>query len=234
MEVWLAIARGPLLTFAFAVFFLGLLRQVGLTAAELVRAYRQAGDRTIPVGPLLRRSLGWLFPVNALRGRRAPHTAASAAFHLGILLVPIFLDGHVQLIRRGLGLIWPALPSAAADLLALTTLAALVALLLLRLTDSAARALSGVQDWLLLVVCVVIFLSGFAVAHPVLNPLPYSLTYLIHLLSAELLLVLVPFSKLVHIALFPLTQLSWELGWHFVPGAGEKIRTALGKEGEPI
>jgi hypothetical protein len=60
------------------------------------------------------------------------------------------------------------------------------------------------------------------------------MTYLVHLLSAELLLVLIPFTKLAHVALFPLTRLSWELGWHLVPGAGERVRISLGKEDEPV
>jgi hypothetical protein len=77
-------------------------------------------------------------------------------------------------------------------------------------------------------------LSGYYVAHPAGNPLPFRLTYLIHLLSAELLVVLIPFTKLAHVVLFQFTRISWELGWHFVPGAGEKVRIALGKRGEPV
>jgi hypothetical protein len=56
----------------------------------------------------------------------------------------------------------------------------------------------------------------------------------VHVLSAELLLILIPFTKLAHAALFPFTRASWEMGWHFVPGAGERVRIALGKEGEPV
>ena len=234
MESVLAFARGPLLVFAFALFFFGLLRQLGLTGAELVRAYCLAGDRAVPVGQLVRNSLEWIIPVRALQGSRIPYTAASMLFHVGALLVPIFLSGHVQLIQKGLGLRWPAMPAGLADTLTLVTLAALTVLFLLRLADRSARTLSRFQDWLLLVLCGLPFLSGYLVAHPSANPLPFSLTYLIHLLSAELLLILIPFSKLAHITLFPLTRLSWELGWHFVPGAGERVRTALGKEGEPV
>lgn len=234
MESVLTFARGPLLYFAFAVFFLGLLRQVGLTLAELVRAYGRAGDQVIPFGRLFRQSLGWIIPVNALRGTRIPYTVASVVFHVGMLLVSLFLAGHVQLIKKGIGVAWPTLHPAAADILTLSTLAALSALLLLRLADRAARFLSGFQDWFLLVLCIVPLLSGYYVAHPAGNPLPYTLTYLIHLLSAELLLTLIPFTKLAHVFLFPFTRVSWELGWHFVPGAGERVRIALGKEGEPV
>jgi len=234
MESALTFARGPLLYFAFALFFLGLLRQVGLTLAELVRAYGRAGDQVIPFGRLFSQSLGWIIPVNALRGTRIPYTVASVVFHVGMLLVSLFLAGHVQLIKKGIGVAWPTLHPAAADILTLSTLAALSALLLLRLADRAARFLSGFQDWFLLVLFIVPLLSGYYVAHPAGNPLPYTLTYLIHMLSAELLLTLIPFTKLAHVFLFPFTRVSWELGWHFVPGAGERVRIALGKEGEPV
>jgi nitrate reductase gamma subunit len=234
MESTLTFARGPLLYLALAVFFLGLLRQVGLTLAELARAFGRAGDQVIPFRRLFCQSLGWIIPVNALRGTRMPYTVASVVFHIGVLLVSLFLAGHVQLIKKGIGVAWPTLPPAAADVLTLTTLAALFALLLLRLADRAARFLSGFQDWFLLVLCIVPVLSGYYVAHPAGNPFPYPLTYLIHLLSAELLLTLIPFTKLAHVFLFPFTRISWELGWHFVPGAGERVRIALGKEGEPV
>jgi nitrate reductase gamma subunit len=234
MESALTLARGPLLTFAFGVFLLGLLRQLGLTLAELARAYRQAGDRSIPYRFLLRTSLGWIVPVNALRGARIPYTLSSMAFHAGMLLVPTFLDGHVQLIRRGIGVGWPTLPPAVADALTFMTLLALSVLLLIRLVNRVSRFLSQFRDVFLLLLCLVLFISGYGVAHPEGMPLPFPLTYLIHLLSAELLLVLVPFTKLAHGSLFPFTRISWELGWHFVPGAGERVRIALGKEGEPV
>lgn len=234
MESLLNLLRGPVLLLSFAVFFLGVARLLVLAAVELVRAYRKAGDPVVPWGFLFRKSLGWIFPVNAMRGTRTFYTLASLVFHVGMLVVPLFLAGHVALIQKGVGIAWPALPASAADVLTLAALAALLFLVLARLLDRASRTLSDVQDWGLLALCIAAFLSGFAVAHPQANPLPFTLTYAAHLLSAELLLLLVPFSKLAHAALFPLTRITWEMGWHFVPGAGERVRIALGKEGEPV
>jgi nitrate reductase gamma subunit len=151
-----------------------------------------------------------------------------------VLAVPLFLAGHVELIRRGLGFGWPAMNQGVADVLTVVAIVALSALLVLRLADRASRALSRMGDILLLLLVLLVFLTGYMVAHPLSNPAPFVPTYLLHLLSAQLLLVLLPFTKLAHAALFPLTQLSWELGWHFVPGAGDRVRIALGKEGEPV
>ena len=234
MESFLNFCRGPLLVLAFTAFFLGVLRQVALTLVELGRAYRRAGDQAVNVRFIFKRSLGWIIPVNGLRGTRSVYTAASVVFHAGMLLVPLFLAGHVELIRRGLGVAWPSLSPGAADVLTLASIVALATLFVLRLGSRASRFLSTFQDWFLLVLCGMAFLSGYVAAHPAGNPLPFTLVYIVHLLSAELLLVLVPFSKLGHAILFSLTRASWEMGWHFVPGAGERVRCALGKEGEPV
>ncbi len=207
---------------------------MGLTITEIIRAYRVAGDQKIPWQWMFKKSLGWIVPVNALQGTRILFTAASAVFHAGMLLVPLFLAGHVALVQKGIGLSWPALPFVAADGLTIAALVSLGVVLLYRLLDRAARFLSGAQDYLLLLLCIAAFVSGYFVAHPARNPLPFDLTYLLHLLSAELILLVLPFSKLCHALLFPSTRIVWELGWHFVPGGGDKVRVALGKAGEPV
>ncbi len=234
MSALIHLARGPLLYLAFAVLVLGALRQWGLTIAEVARAYQAAGDQRIPWRWMFKKSLGWIVPVNALRGSRIIFTLASAAFHAGMLMVPLFLAGHVAIAEKGLGLSWPVLPGGAADALTVVALAGLLILLLYRLIDGAARFMSGAQDYFLLLLCICAFLSGYFVAHPGRNPLPMDLAYLFHLLSAELILVMIPFSKLCHALLFSTTRVAWELGWHFVPGGGEKVRAALGKAGEPV
>jgi nitrate reductase gamma subunit len=234
MTTWLELARGPFLYLAFSVLAVGAVRQWALAIGELARAYGMAGDQKVPWRWMFRKSLGWIVPVNALRGTRIPFTVASAVFHVGMLAVPLFLAGHVALIEKGIGIGWPTLPPAAADALTVAALAALAVLLLYRLVDRAARFLSGPQDYLLLALCATALLTGYLAAHPERSPLPFAVTYLGHLLSAELILVLIPFSKLTHALLFASTRIVWELGWHFVPGSGEKVRAALGKAGEPV
>jgi nitrate reductase gamma subunit len=230
----LAVARGPLLVLAFALLVLGTLRQWTLTLSELLLAYRKAGDQKIPWRWMWKMSLGWIVPVNALRGTRIPFTIVSATFHVGVLVVPVFLAGHVALAQKGTGLSWPALPGTVADTLTVLSLASLAVLLLYRLLDRAVRSLSGAQDYALLCLLISVFVTGLWMAHPGLSPLPFSLVYLGHLLSGELILALLPFSKLAHALLFFSTRLVWELGWHFVPGAGDRVRLALGKEGQGV
>ena len=62
----------------------------------------------------------------------------------------------------------------------------------------------------------------------------YQVMLLIHVLSAELIFVLIPFSKIAHCVLIPFSQLVSDLGWRFPPTAGKDLAKALGKESVPL
>jgi len=70
--------------------------------------------------------------------------------------------------------------------------------------------------------------------HPAFNPFSYSTVLFIHVMSANLILVLIPLTKLTHVVLLPGVQLITELGWHWPADAGSRLAVALGKEGESV
>ncbi len=231
----LELARGPLLKFSLLLMALGLLRAVLLQIWELGWAWSRAGDHFIPWSLTLRRNLAWLLPWRYLRVlERRLYNFTSFLFHVGVILVPVCLAGHVAIFKESFGISWPQLPQVAADWLTGLTLLAIAGLLFGRMTHRASREMSKPQDWLLPLLCAAPFISGWLAAHPAWCPVDLRAIYLVHLLSAELLLVLVPFSKLVHIVLFWVSQGSTELGWRFVPGSGERVRVTLGKEGQGV
>jgi hypothetical protein len=82
------------------------------------------------------------------------------------------------------------------------------------------------MDYLLLLLILVPFVSGYLASHPGVNPFRWDVTMLLHILSAELLFVAVPFTKLAHVVLFPFDRLS-AVHWQLQPGAGEKVAAAL-------
>lgn len=156
------------------------------------------------------------------------------AFHVCIIIVPLFLAGHVVLWERGLGVSWPAIPNAWADVLTVSAVLAALLLVLQRLWAIETRFLSRAQDYALPLVVVLPFITGFFVMHPGWNPLSFEGMLLAHVLSADLLMVLVPLTKLSHMVLLPSTQIVAEWGWHFPPDAGRRVGVELGKEKEPI
>jgi len=235
LEQWIALARGPLLRLSLLIMALGLLRLVLLQLWEIGWAFSRAGDRVVPWGVAIRRNLEWLLPWRYLQRReRRLYNFTSFVFHVGVIAVPVFLAGHVAIWKAELGISWWNLPDAVADWLTLLTIAAIIGLIIGRLSHASSRHLSRFQDWALPILCGIPFITGLCVAHPQYCPFPAQVVYLIHLLSAELLLILVPFSKLEHMVLFWVSQTSTELGWRFPSGSGERVRASLGKESEGV
>jgi nitrate reductase gamma subunit len=233
MEVWLAWARGPLFWAALAFMVLGLARHAAITTWEMARAIRRAGDKNIPSRQVLAATVKWLFPFDRLRNRLL-FSLTTLAFHISVILVPIFLAGHVALWERGIGLSWPALPNSLATLLTVVAVVTALVLVIERIVSRDTRNLSRFQDYAIPLVIAVPFASGFFVMHPGWNPFPYEATLLTHVLSANALLILIPITKLSHMVLLPATQLVTELAWHFPSDAGSKVGVSLGKESEPI
>jgi nitrate reductase gamma subunit len=66
--------------------------------------------------------------------------------------------------------------------------------------------------------------------HPEFNPFSWNFIMLTHLLSAELLFLLIPFTKLAHVVLFFFDRIS-AIHWQLRPGAGNRVAEILyGKE----
>ncbi|HSK10208.1 MAG TPA: hypothetical protein VK911_11590 [Vicinamibacterales bacterium] len=235
LDALLDLATGPLLRLSLIVMTVGLARVLLLQVVELALARSRAGDPVVPWRLVARRGLAWVLPWRALqRAERVPYNLASLVFHAGVILVPLFFAGHTAIWGARLGIRLPSLPAPVADGLSLVTVAALAWLLGSRAAMRASRRLSHAQDWWLPVLFLAVFLSGLGAAHPAWSPIDARALYLGHVLAAEVLLVLVPFSKLQHLVLFWTGQASTELGWRFPPGAGERVRLSLGKQGQGV
>jgi hypothetical protein len=166
--------------------------------------------------------------------RRLLFSVTSVVFHVAVILVPLLLAGHIALWERGIGLAWPALPNGVATALTVVAVVTGVALVIQRVAVLEARVLSRFQDYALLVLIAVLFTSGFLVMHPAWHPLSRDAMLLVHVALGDVLLFLIPVTKLNHMALLPASQVVSELAWHFPPDAGSRVAVALGKVNEPI
>ncbi|RJP65453.1 MAG: hypothetical protein C4532_17635 [Candidatus Abyssobacteria bacterium SURF_17] len=233
MEQWLEWARGPAFKFAFVLMVLGLIRHLVLTVAGIVQALYRAGDKKIPYKMVFHSTLLWLFPFKKLNNRPW-YSIASVVFHVGLILTPIFLLPHIELWKRGLGISWPSIPHLLADILTLITIAAAIGLLAGRLGNRESRRISRAQDILLPVIIAIPFVTGFLAMHSVWDPTAYNAVMFIHVMGANVIFALIPFTKLGHIVLLPTTQLVSEVGWHFPAESGRDVTIALKKENVPI
>lgn len=234
MQTLLELAQGPLFRLTFAIMALGLLRIFILDIWGAIEAYRKAGDKNIPWKQAIKKTLGWLFPVRKAFGSRPVYSLLSILFHTGLILVPIFLFAHVELWKSGTGLGWITLPKSWADYLTLSTIIFGLALFFGRIAVRAASFLSRKQDYLWPLILIVPFITGYICAHAGVTPAGYRFFMLIHILSAELIFVLLPFTKIAHCVLMPLSQLVATLAWRFPPDTDEPVAVSLNKKGVPV
>jgi nitrate reductase gamma subunit len=233
MEGWLDFARGPFLRFSFTIFVLGMLRNLVVTLWGVGRARQLTNDKQLSWRRVVVETFDWLVPVRHLR-QRWLYSALSILLHVGLIVTPVFLFAHIRLVERNLGVSWPALPTGTADALTLATVAIAIALLLARVGAKASRAISRAQDVLLPLLLVVPFVTGFLAAHPHANPFSYNATMLVHVLSGDLCLLLVPFTKLSHMLLMPLARLPHELAWRFPDAYPEAVARQIGRKGKAV
>jgi hypothetical protein len=234
MSEWLLWARGPMFRFAILLMVLGMLRLVVLSLFNLTAVARRSGNKRLRVTAVLRDTAGWLIPRGRALTGHPVFTLSSVVFHAATIITPIFLGAHILLWQRGLGVSWPALAQPLADALTLAGIVTGVVLIVQRIFARANRDLSRLQDFLLPVLITIIFATGYLAIHPASDPLPYDAVMLIHVVCGNLLLIALPFSKLSHVMLFPITRLVSEMGWHLAPDAGQRVAVALNKEDQPI
>ena len=233
METWIQFGRGPLFRLAFALMLLGLLRSVVLTIVGVVEAYRRNPDKIVNWRAVRRQTFGWLVPINRFWHERPAYSTVSILFHAGLLLVPPFLAAHTLLWRRSAGFAWPAIPQRLADYLTCLAIVAGLGLFLSRLFDRASRRLSRKQDYAWPLLLVTPFLTGFICSNLAIGPKAYETMMLVHVYSANLIMLLIPFTKIAHCVLAPFSQLVTAVAWKFPAGAGDLVAATLGYADRP-
>ncbi len=234
MDALLEFAKGPLFRLSFALLVLGLIRIFFLDIRGAYKAYRNTDDKKLPWRLIISRTWEWLFPLKRLKGNFRVYSIFSILFHTGLIVVPIFLLAHIQLWQQALGVSWIALSHGWALWLTISTIVFGGALFISRLSNKTTRALSRGQDYLWLILLLIPFITGFVCANLSVSPSYYRFYMLVHILSGEAIFVLIPFSKIAHCVLTPISQVICALAWKFPPDTDDKISTTLNKKGAPV
>lgn len=208
------ILTGPLLWIAFAVFFVGLGARVVLYFLGLDwRLDRVAYKPQMQYGVkgAVRSVYRWLIPFGTYSWREKPvFTIMFFAFHSGLVIVPLFLEGHAVMIKNGTGINWPAMPQALADVLAIAAFFGGVGIAIRRLVLPEVRILTDFKDVMLLVLTLTLLGSGIMATH---HTEIYMFWITLHVLCGVIVLLTAPFTKLAHIVLFFCTRI--QLGMDF-------------------
>ena len=132
-------------------------------------------------------------------------------FHLTLLAVPLFLAAHNTLWDEAFGISLWSLPDTLADWMTLIFIASASFLFVRRLRRPEVRILTTSWDYALLVMTALPFLTGFLAYH---QWGPYELLVILHIGLGEILLILIPITKLSHMILFFFTRafIGFEMG----------------------
>ena len=218
MEQWIDFAKGPLFAFTFLIMILGLARHFII---QFYSIFISKGKRL--------KNVSWKKMFSDIKGT-VLFSAVSFIFHVGAILVSVFFIDHISLWESFLDVDLPSIGRAFADILTLLTIGCIIILIACRIFVKRQREMSRKSDYILLIMVLFPFLFGFFAGHPAVNPFSWNTAMLIHILSAEVMFIVIPFTKLSHIVLYFFDRLS-PVHWQLKPGAGDKVAEALfGKE----
>jgi nitrate reductase gamma subunit len=229
MEQWLDFAKGPLFAFTFLIMILGLSRHFII---QFYSIFISKGKQLKNVSwKKIFFDIGsWVVPVKHLIKGTVLFSTVSFIFHVSAILVSLFFIDHIILWEDYLKIDLPSIGRTFADILTLVTIACILILIACRIFVRRQREMSRKSDYILLIMILFPFLFGFFAGHPAFDPFPWNTAMLLHILSAEALFIVIPFTKLAHITLYIFDRLS-VVHWQLKPGAGDKVAEALfGKE----
>lgn len=195
-DAYLTWVRGTGLNIALSIFVLGLLWRA-IEIYGLGRAPDYAVPRRRSGASGLHTAWHRSIPPPGLFKRSAISYAGGYIFHIGLAITVLLFAQHIRLIRDLIGLSWPALPAQFIDAAAVVTLAAMLLMLVDRISRPVKRYLSTFHDYAAWLLTFLPVLTGYLSTKHLLLPYPAMLA--LHILSAELLLAFLPFTKLIHV-----------------------------------
>lgn len=128
---------------------------------------------------------------------------AAFLFHLCALITPIFLLSHIVLVYESWQIQWFSLPDMTVDIMTVMVIVGTLFFALRRLLNPEVRAVSHFSDWAMLLVINGVFFTGLLASH---HWGPYRPLLITHIVLGEVLLLMIPFTKMVHMVLFFLTR----------------------------
>jgi len=186
---------GPLAWLAFAILIGGFIYQ-------LVRLWFLAKNRDPEVLRYmnlhysLRSIMAWSIPYLAKSWQKNPVvTGVTFAFHICLLAVPIFAGAHVLLWDQFWDVRYWRLPAAATDVMTVVVILACLFFAFRRWRDPVVSYVSSLQDWIVLILVFLPFATGFLAYHQIFH---YPTMLIAHIVSGEVLLAALPFTRLAH------------------------------------
>lgn len=192
---FLLLTKGPLLHLTLAIFVIG----IGVRLGEILtlgRRHNYALARGSETPAAIKTVFSRSIPDPGTWQRAPFDVVIGLVWHIGFFIVLFLFIPHVEVIKQTFGIAWPALPNPLINLVTVSTLAALIATLVQRVFHPVKRFLSRPEDYAVWLITFLPVLTGYLAYTRLVNPYPLILG--LHILSVEILLVALPFTKLSH------------------------------------
>ncbi len=142
----------------------------------------------------------WLIPFGTYGWRKQPFmTVIFFGFHIGAVLVPIFLLAHNTFLKEKIGFSLFTLNPTLADILTWAVVVSAILFAIRRIALPEVRILTTAYDYFILLISAAPFITGLIARYQVGD---YTFWLTVHIFCGEVLLIAIPFTKLSHIALF--------------------------------
>lgn len=156
---------GPLAWISFGIFIIGMTVRV-VRLINLASKKDKVVFNHLHLGWSLRSIFYWLIPFGSRGMREKPvFTVATFAFHICLLVTPIFLLSHNIIWDEKWSITWWSLPETMADYMTLILILAAIFLLLRRIVLPEVRIVTTACDYILLAIATAPFVTGYFAYH---------------------------------------------------------------------
>jgi hypothetical protein len=197
----LVFARGPLFYAALFIFVAGMFYRLvrilmlgwskdriparGSKVGGVVKTYAK-GILVLPFIPWVRRTFN----------RNPVIYLAGGLFHLSLFTILFLGTAHMLVWKSLLGFGWPTLPLPIVDWMAAVGIVAMLALLIHRIVNPVMQLITGPAEWTNWSLVFLPMVTGYIMTHHLF--FRYEVLFSLHMLSVDLLLIWIPFSRIAH------------------------------------
>ena len=194
---------GPLAWAAFIIFVAGSLYRL-IELIHLVNKKERFIYSYMSWKYSLRSILRWMIPMGTEGWKSNPIlTIVTFVFHICLILVPVFLLSHIILWDESWNISWWSLPDPVADIMCVIVIVCCVFFLIRRLTSPVVQYVTSISDYIILAMVAAPFITGFFAYHQWFG---YQAFVIIHIISGEIMLMAIPFTRLSHMLYAPFTR----------------------------
>ncbi len=194
---------GPMVWIALSVFVIGLIGKTTYLIFQ-IKEKESYVFSFLTFKHSMRSIIAWLTPFYPRSTRIHPlFYGISYLFHMGLFLVPLFLMSHIVLINESFQISWISLNDTIADGLTLLVIIATGYFVYRRVTVPHVKDLTTIKDYLMIALVALPFATGFLAYHQVFA---YQQVIIVHIISGEVLLMIIPFTRFSHMITGPLSR----------------------------